>query len=116
MPRTRKSNPEPEPQPAAVNGPAPGEVFTLAEAAAYLRLPEEEVLQLVHKQKLPARQVGENWRFFKKAIQEWLSQPHSTEEKEGIWAAAGSWKDDPYLDDLLKEVHRRRGRPMIEEG
>jgi len=35
---------------------------------------------------------------------------------EGLWAAAGSWKDDPYRDDLLKEIYRQRGRPMTEEG
>jgi hypothetical protein len=30
--------------------------------------------------------------------------------------AAGSWKDDPYLDDMLKEIYQRRGRPMTEDG
>ena len=37
-------------------------------------------------------------------------------KSKGIWAAAGSWKNDPYLDELLKEIYRSRGRPMIEEG
>ena len=49
------------------NGPA-GEVFTLAEAAAYLRLPEKEVVRLIREQALPARQAGSDWRFLKTAI------------------------------------------------
>src|SRR5258707_1140913 len=57
MPRTTKKpkpdpTPQPEPQPADVNGP-PGEVLTLAEAAAYLRLPERDVIAAASSQGLP---------------------------------------------------------------
>jgi excisionase family DNA binding protein len=98
-----------------VNGPTT-EVLTLVEAAAYLRVREEELLPLVKEQGLPGRQLGRDWRFLKSAIQKWLGTPSSTkEQKEGIWAATGSWKDDPYLDEMLEEIYRRRGRPMIEE-
>jgi len=92
------------------------EVLTLAEAASYLRLPEEEVLRMVSEQDLPARQVGAEWRFLKKAINCWLSQAFTATKSKGIWEAAGSWKNDPYLDDMLREIYRRRGRPMTEEG
>lgn len=88
--------------------------MTLAEASAYLRLSEADVLQLVQEQGLPGRQLRNEWRFLKAAIQQWLSTPAPTKNKEGIWAAAGSWKDDPYLDELLKEIYSRRGRPMTE--
>jgi excisionase family DNA binding protein len=103
------------PAPPANNGSA-GEVLTLAEAAAYLRLPELELVRLVREQGLPGRRVGTEWRFFRTAVQQWLSQPLALTKPEGIWAAAGSWKEDPYLDELLKQVYRRRGRPMTEEG
>jgi excisionase family DNA binding protein len=66
MPRTKKK-PVPQSatsQPPTTNGPA-SEVFTLAEAAAYLRIAEAEVLRMIHEQALPARQVGTEWRFFK---------------------------------------------------
>src|SRR5437660_3685835 len=110
MPRTKKQ-PEPAqeavPPPPTSDGPA-GEVLTLAEAAAYLRLSEADVLRLVDEQGLPARRVAKEWRFFKGAIQHWLSRPAKGGD-EGIWAAAGSWKDDPFLDDMLKEIYRRRG-------
>ncbi len=69
MPRTKK---KPRPQttvlPAAgTNGPM-SEVFTLAEAAAYLRLSEQDVRDMIHEQALPARQVGKEWRLLKTAI------------------------------------------------
>src|SRR5689334_13413116 len=103
MPRAKKK-PQPTPPviPAAANGPAV-EVMTLAEAAAYLRLPEEEVLRMVREQELPARQVGGEWRFLKPAIQGWLSQP--VPRKKDFWeACAGVFKDDPHLDEIVKEA------------
>lgn len=114
MPRAK-----PKPQtilaPPAVNGPAP-EVLTLAEAAAYLRLPEAEVVRLVQTQDLPGRFTGSEWRFLKPAIQVWLGQPPPKYSKEAQLAIAGLWKDDPYLEDMLEEIYRRRGRPITEDG
>src|SRR5262245_52319632 len=119
MPRTKK---QPEPAPLALpssqvaNG-APGEVMTLSETAAYLRLSESDVLRLVDEQRLPGRQLGKEWRFLKTAIQDWLrTGPPPKPSKEALLAAIGSWKDDPYLDEMLKEIYRKRGRPMTEEG
>ena len=43
------------------------------EAAGYLRLPEAEVVGLVHSQGLPGRCVAGEWRFLKAAIQHWLA-------------------------------------------
>jgi excisionase family DNA binding protein len=121
MPRAKKPKPtpppQPEPQPAAVNGPI-GEVFTLAEAAAYLRLPEKDVTALVSTQGLPGRLIGGEWRFLKSAIQQWLSASEPTPEarKAAQLAVVGSWKDDPYLEDMLEEIYRQRGRPITEDG
>lgn len=114
MPRTK---PGPVPQriePAAVNG-STSDILTLAEAAAYLRLPEPEVIRLVRDQNLPARQAGKEWRFFKTAIQTWLSEPLPRYSKEAQLAVAGAWQDDPYAEEELKEIYKRRGRPMTEE-
>ena len=111
MPRTKpKPEPlrEPAPQAAAVNGP-PGEVLTLAEAAAYLRLPEDDVLRMVREQGLHGRQVGAEWRFLKSAIDDWLrTGPQPLSNKEAWLALAGAWKDDPTMDDLLEEIHKWR--------
>ncbi|HTU93916.1 MAG TPA: helix-turn-helix domain-containing protein [Gemmataceae bacterium] len=120
MPSTKKkSRPTPKPAlsaPPVIGNDSGGEVLTLPEAAAYLRLPEAGVRQLVEEQGLPARQLGEDWRFLKSAIQTWLSAPRSKESKKDIWSVAGSLKDDPYLEDMLKEIDRMRGRPTTEEG
>jgi excisionase family DNA binding protein len=118
MPRTKKQAKPTPPSPQltpAVNGPAP-EVFTLSEAAAYLRLSEADVLRLVEDQHLPARQLGKEWRFLKAAIQDWLrAGPPPKPSREAQLAAIGSWKDDPYLEEMLKEIYRQRGRSMTEE-
>ena len=62
------------------------DVLTLPEAAAYLRVPEEEVLRMVREQALPARRLGTEWRFLKSAVQEWLGQPLLGSKSKGIWA------------------------------
>src|SRR5271165_3237461 len=113
MPRTTKPKPGPtppaDPHSVAVNGP-PGEVLTLPEAAAYLRLPEKDVITAVSSQGLPGRLVGVEWRFFKTAIQQWLSvsQPTAEMRKAALLAFAGSWKDDPNLEDMVEEIYRKR--------
>jgi excisionase family DNA binding protein len=115
MPRTKK-HAEPAPVPPAANGgPVQAEVLTLAETAAYLRLPEEYVLRLVDEQALPARRLGNEWRFLKAAIRQWLSTPPPKGNKEAWMALAGAWKDDPYVEQELREIYRRRGRPMTED-
>jgi excisionase family DNA binding protein len=106
MPRTNK--PKPKPQPTAVNGPA-GEVLTLAEAAAYLRLPEDDVLRMVREQGLHGRQVGSEWRFLKSAIDDWLrSGPQPKSNKEAWRALIGVWKDDPTVDQLREIIAKQR--------
>jgi len=95
----------------------PGEeVLNIAEAARYLRVAEEEVIRLVSQQNLPGRQLGAEWRFLKAAIQDWLKTPLSARRNEGVWGMAGAWKDDPYLEEMLKEIYRKRGRPMTENA
>src|SRR5262249_28083192 len=105
MPRSKPTSTRPSP--STVNGGlAAPEVLTLAEAAAYLRLTEADVVRLVQTQDLPGRFTGSEWRFFKPAVQAWLSQPLPRPSKEAQLAATGSWKDDPYLDEMLKEIYR----------
>jgi excisionase family DNA binding protein len=93
-------------------------VLTLAEAAAYLRIPEAAVVDLVHSQELPGRCVAGEWRFLKAAIQHWLATASPTWEtrKAAILELAGKYKDDPDLERIVEEAHRRRGRPIIGGG
>jgi excisionase family DNA binding protein len=115
MPATRKkpagrsaSRPD-----AARNGLV-SEVFTLAEAAVYLRVSEKDVLDLVRSGTLPGRCIGGEWRFLKSAIQEWLTTrlPTLQSRKEAQLALAGKYKDDPDLKRICQEAYRRRGRSV----
>jgi excisionase family DNA binding protein len=94
---------------------AGSEVLTLAEAAAYLRVAEEEVLRLANLQELPGRRIGGEWRFLKIALQDWLRTPPRSSGKEALLALAGAWRDDPDVDFMVREAHRRRGRPEAEQ-
>ena len=117
MPRakTSQSTQPVTPPAAAVNGPA-SEVFTLAEAAAYLRLSEADVIDLVHSQDLPGRLIGSGWRFLKSAVQQWLASGSPTRQtrKEAQLALAGKYKDDPDLMHICEDAYRQRGRPLAE--
>lgn len=48
------------------------EVMTLAEAAAFLRLDEEQLQASAESGNPPARQIGGEWRFSRAAILAWL--------------------------------------------
>jgi excisionase family DNA binding protein len=92
------------------------DVLTLEEAAAYLRTSAEVVLRLVREQGLPGRRVGEDYRFLKVAVQDWLRAPPSETDKQAFWQTHfGALKGDPYLEEMLQEIYRLRGRPEAEE-
>ena len=102
---------------SAANGKPVAEssdVLTLAEAAAYLRVSEDDIIRMAREQSLPGRFLGNEWRFLKSALQTWLSTPIPHGSKEAIQSLIGSWKDDPYVEQELKEIYARRGRPMTE--
>lgn len=89
------------------------DVLTLPEAAAYLRVSEAEIVELMRRQELPGRRIGEQWRFSKAAIQDWLRRP----EKENFWwKHFGALKEDPYLQEMIEHIYRDRGRSATEES
>ena len=92
-----------------------GEVLTLSEAAAYLRVSEADVVRLATSQGLPGRLIGNDWRFSKSALQDWLRTPPPRPSKEALLSSIGAWQDDPYLKEMLEEIYKRRGRPMTEK-
>jgi excisionase family DNA binding protein len=91
------------------------DVLTLAEAAAYLRVSKGDVVNLVHTQGLAGRQIGTAWRFLKSQLQSWLSTPPQKSGNEAMLALFGSWKDDPNVDEMLRDIYKKRGRPMVED-
>jgi excisionase family DNA binding protein len=90
------------------------DVLTLSEAAAYLRVAEADVLRLADLHELPGRQIGGEWRFLKAGLQDWLRIPPRRSGKEAMLALAGAWKDDPDIEAIVEQAHRRRGRPDSE--
>jgi excisionase family DNA binding protein len=118
MPRVKTKPPSPpsnaSPLPAVAAKTV--DVLTLAEAAAYLRTSPEEVLSLVREQGLPGRRFGEDYRFLKVAVQDWLRAPPSAADKRAFWQTHfGALKGDPHLEEILQEIYRQRGRPEAEE-
>ena len=86
---------------------APGDVLTLTDAAGYLKLAEDVVAGLAERKEIPGRKVGDQWRFLRAAIQDWLRQPSAPD----FWQTHfGALADDPYRDEMLEEIYRRRGR------
>ena len=111
MPGTKK-HAKPASESVGGNGPVATDVLTLAEAAAYLRLPATDVLRLVEEQGLPARRLGDEWRFLKTAIQDWLRTGTAPKSNKEAWMAlAGVWKDDPFKEDMLQHMQKQRRRP-----
>jgi len=92
------------------------DVLTLTEAAAYLRVSESAIRQMLSQQAIPGQKIGSEWRFLKAALQDWLRSP-PTLNGNGFWETqAGAFKDDPCLEEIVREAYRKRGRPMTEEG
>jgi excisionase family DNA binding protein len=117
MPQTKTKTAQPRNAAPQVSQTVPSpEVLTLAEAAAYLRTSTEEVLRLVREQGLPGQKVGDDCRFLKAAIQDWLRAPAASSTKERFWQTQfGALKDDPYLEKMLGDIYQQRGRPEAEE-
>lgn len=90
------------------------EVLTLAEASSFLRLPPKDVILLATADGLPGRQVGDEWRFLKSSLEDWLRSGPAGSGNQSLLARVGSWKDDPDIDSMLEEIYRRRGRSMVE--
>ncbi len=92
------------------------EVLTLSEAAAYLRVPQEELSGMVGSEGFPARRIGSEWRFLKSALDDWLScRPSQSVGNAALLSLAGAWKDDPFLEEMVQEIYKRRGRPITED-
>src|SRR5262245_2864831 len=113
MPQT-KVRPAKKPKTKA-NGISKGtDVLTLQEAAAYLRVSPEAVLKMVDTDQLPGRRFDSEWRFYKAALQHWLSAP--AKKRGSILDHAGEIKDDPYFEEMLREIYKERGRPEVPEA
>lgn len=57
-----------------------GDILTIDELAAYLKIPKSTLYKLVREGKVPCQKIGRHWRFRKVAIDRWLEK-RSPEER-----------------------------------
>ena len=94
-----------------------GDVFTLAETAAFLRVPEADVAQLAESHEIPARRIGSEWRFLKTAVEIWLGGTESALAKKNFWDTHfGALKGDPYLEEFIRKNNALFDRSEAEAG
>jgi excisionase family DNA binding protein len=88
------------------NNPQFGEVLTLPETAAYLRVSEEAVAKMATDRTIPAQRIGNDWRFLRKALNNWLTQ--GDEYRRRPWRYAPEfYLDSPFIEELLTLLERR---------
>jgi excisionase family DNA binding protein len=80
----------------------PDDVLTLAEAASYLRVPEQELLRLAEHGDIPAQRIGREWRFLKRALGQWLTYGPRFGRDFPPW-----FFDHPFLEDLVLAIEKR---------
>jgi excisionase family DNA binding protein len=59
---------------------SPLDVLTLAEAAAYLRLPEDAIREEAEAGRLVGQHVRGEWRFVRAAVATWLQAPRAADQ------------------------------------
>jgi excisionase family DNA binding protein len=88
------------------------DILTLEEAAAYLRLSRETVVEQALKGNIPGRKIENDWRFLKLAIDDWLRSKNSSSV---LLSQAGALADDESIEQLRVSIYQARERPEADE-
>ncbi len=60
-------------------------ILTVAELAAYLKVPKSTVYKKIAQEgKLPGQKVGRHWRFQRHAIDQWISRSSKSSARLGV--------------------------------
>ena len=51
----------------------PSSVLTLAEAASFIRVSTKTLREMARQKRIPSQKVGREWRFLRRALEDWLS-------------------------------------------
>jgi excisionase family DNA binding protein len=70
---TPSGNRRPEPPPA-------GEILTIEEVAAYLRLTPQTIYKWAQEKRIPAVKLGKEWRFRRTILDRWIDAQILSEE------------------------------------
>jgi len=60
-----------------------GQVMTLEEVAAYLRVHPSTIYRLLKKNQIPAFKVGSDWRFNLESVDKWCLELESANDSQG---------------------------------
>ncbi|MGA2351457.1 MAG: helix-turn-helix domain-containing protein [Terracidiphilus sp.] len=60
-----------------------GDVLTIEELSAYLKIPKSTLYKLVREGKIPSQKIGRHWRFRKAAIDIWLEETRASDTRPG---------------------------------
>lgn len=90
------------------NGIALGDVFTLEEAAQFMRVSSEAMRKQAESGAVPGKKIDGEWRFWRGALVDWLSG--KMDGKTRLLQMAGVFKDDEMLPEIVREIYRARGR------
>jgi|ERR1051325_4062276 hypothetical protein len=85
----------------------------LAAAARFLNIREPMLVILAEQGRVPARKFKKGWRFSRTRLEKWMRDER--EPSIALLQQAGTWKDDPDIMEILKDIYKARGRPEREE-
>ena len=60
------------------------EILTLSETAEYLKVAEKTIQRMITANKIPCTRVGNQWRFIKSVLDDWLMESMKDVKKNGI--------------------------------
>jgi excisionase family DNA binding protein len=83
-------------------------LMTVMEAAVYLRVGKKTIYRLLKQGKIPATRVGQQWRFNKASIDEWLHQ--KTAEIEANILVVD---DEEIIRSLFKKTLEELGHKVV---
>jgi len=84
------------------------ELITVEETAEYLRVTKKTIYRLLRRGAIPATKVGQQWRFDKAAIDEWLQQ-----KSVGVKTNILVIDDEEVIRLLFKETLEELGHRVI---
>ena len=83
-------------------------LMTVEEAAGYLRVGKKTIYRLLWQGKIPATKVGQQWRFNKASIDEWLHQKPA-ETRANILVV----DDEEIIRSLFKKTLEELGHKVV---
>ena len=72
-----------------MSGSSSGEILNVEEAAALLGVSVKTFIKVLHTQDLPARKIGREWKFSRRALIDWIGSGRSSDYYEGQAAEEG---------------------------